>query len=207
MKLKIFSDGLTGGNSYLLSKKGQAVLIDPGFNGQKIIAYCQEKAILIKHVILTHGHHDHIRDLRHLVKIFSFDLSIHAQDYPFLFDPVKSYASAFGTNERLNIEKIVIHQIKQDETRTYLDEQFKLLSTPGHTAGSICILYQKMLFSGDTLFYDSVGRTDLFSGSSTAMHHSLKKLEAKISDQVTVYPGHGRHGLMAEIKAENYYLR
>lgn len=207
MTLKLFSDALTGGNSYLLYKRQEAVLIDPGFNGQKIIDFCQAKNIEIKQVILTHGHFDHIRDLNLIASKHHFGLLIHALDYPMLFDSAKSYAKAFGATYRYQGDHVLIDQISREDKRSYLQASFKILMTPGHTAGSICVLYQHMLFSGDTLFLDSIGRTDLFSGSQKAMHQTLKKLKEKLSDQTVVYPGHGPHGLFKDIKENNVFLR
>jgi hydroxyacylglutathione hydrolase len=88
-----------------------------------------------------------------------------------------------------------------------LNEPFLCFYTPGHTKGSICIQYQNRLFSGDTLFADSIGRTDLYSGNMNDMKQSLRLLSERLSNQTVVYPGHGESKKWQEIKEVNPYLK
>ncbi len=206
IKLKIFNQNKVEINSYLLIKEKEAILIDPGFNGEAIIKYLGESNIDLKHVILTHGHFDHIRDIQILAKRFLFDLLISNQEISFLKNDNKNYAFAFGS-EFILPKNIIIKPMNDGEKITLLSENFEFILTPGHTKGSMCIKYQNWLFSGDTIFYDSIGRTDLFSGSSLDMQKSLKYLKERISNQMKIYPGHGRSGKWIDIKNTNLYLK
>jgi len=204
MKLKKFNENIADINSYLLTKKNDGILIDPGFNGKTIIEYCKNKEIEIKHIILTHGHFDHIKDIEILAKNYDFDLYISTHDKGFLFSNDLNYASAFGSSFKL--PKLTINEVKNQQVLRLLEEDFVIFLTPGHTKGSICIRKRNKLFSGDTLFYNSVGRTDLYSGNQSMLFKSLEKIKTKISNDVTVYPGHGKSGKLKEIKEINPYL-
>lgn len=204
MKLKTFNDNMADINAYLLIKNKEAILIDPGFNGKAIITYCKDKAIDIKHVILTHGHFDHIKDIEILAKDFTYDLFVSKHDKNFLFSDELNYARAFGSTFKL--PPLEIHEVEDQQVLNLLDESFQIFLTPGHTKGSICIKIKNQLFSGDTLFYNSVGRTDLYSGNQSTLFKSLEILKSKVSNDVTVYPGHGKSAKMKEIKEINPYI-
>ena len=121
-------------------------------------------------------------------------------------DNTKNYANAFGA--KFNFPKdIEIVSIKDKEELTFFNESFKLILTPGHTKGSICIKYNQWFFSGDTIFIDSIGRTDLFSGNSSDMQKSLEYLKKKLSNQTIIYPGHGRYSKWKDVKRVNPYIK
>jgi glyoxylase-like metal-dependent hydrolase (beta-lactamase superfamily II) len=205
MKLKIFKENSAQVNSYLLIKKKHAVLIDPGFNGKEIVDYCKESEILIDHVILTHGHYDHIRGIKLVSQEFNFDLYVSKQDKQLLYNDEFNYARAFGSSFKLP-KDIIVKELSDKMDLKIFDETFRVYYTPGHTKGSICISYQKMLFTGDTLFYNSVGRTDLYSGNNTDIFKSLEILKKNFSNETTIYPGHGESGKMKSVKEINPYL-
>lgn len=205
MKLKVFNENLAQVNSYLLTKKKHAVLIDPGFNGNDITKYCEEYEICIDHIILTHGHFDHIKGIELISKAFNFDLFVSKEDKKLLFNDEYNYAKPFGSHFKLP-NSISIIEVGDKEVIKIFDEPFKIFKTPGHTKGSICISYQKLLFTGDTLFYDSIGRTDLYSGNNLDLNKSLDLLRKNFSNEVTIYPGHGKSGKMKSVKEVNPYL-
>lgn len=204
MKLKIFNKNIAEVNSYLLIKRKESILIDPGFNGQAIIDYCNEQDLNVKHVILTHGHFDHIKSIEMLAKHFSFNIYISKEDKPFLTNNEYSYATAFGS--KFNLPDLEVVEVNDGEVLRILDESFDILLTPGHTKGSICIKNERMVFSGDTLFYNSVGRTDLYSGNQSELFKSLEKITKKYSNDVNIYPGHGEHGKLKIIKEINPFI-
>lgn len=206
MRLKRFDRNLANVNSYLLSKQQKAIVIDPGFNGAKILAECESKGLQIIAVILTHGHADHIYDLPLISARFDLDLYLAEPDVRLLRDDTLNYAKAFGYHFQMP-ENIRIKTVADHEVIHLLDERFECLLTPGHTKGSLCIKTGRWLFSGDTLFADSIGRTDLFSGSLADIKKSLDLLKTSISRQTTVYPGHGPSMTMAEILENNPYLK
>lgn len=204
MKLKIFKENLAEVNSYLLIKKSESILIDPGFNGKDILDYLEKNEIELTYVILTHGHFDHIKSIEVLAKKYNFELFISKEDKLLLFDDTLNYAKSFGSTFKL--PNLKINEVEDNQTIDLLEKSFLVIKTPGHTKGSICILYKDKLFSGDTLFFNSIGRTDLYSGNQTEIFKSLEKLSRTISNDVKVYPGHGESGKMKEIKEVNPYI-
>lgn len=206
MKLKKFNDNQMDINSYLLVKNNLAVLIDPGFNGKAIYDYCTKNKIKINSILLTHGHFDHIRDVNYLNDFFDFSVYIHAEDYPFLFDAKLNFSQSF--NRFFKIDKsVTIYKLKDKEKLVLLDKEFLVIHTPGHTPGSVMYQYYNKVFSGDTLFYDSIGRTDLFSGSFNSIRRSINYIKTNISNSKIIYPGHGRSGDLKTIKKINKYLQ
>ncbi|MBI9008798.1 MAG: MBL fold metallo-hydrolase [Tenericutes bacterium] len=205
MKIKLFKENLAQVNSYLLIKKKKAILIDPGFNGEAIIKYLKENEVVIDYVILTHGHFDHIKDLELLAKEGSFELFVTKEDKFLLFHDEHNYAKAFGSSFKLP-NNITIKEVANNDSLKLLEETFKIYSTPGHTKGSICISYQRTLFTGDTLFYNSVGRTDLYSGNQSELFKSIDLLKTKFGNDTLIYPGHGESGKMKIVKDINPFL-
>lgn len=192
-------------NSYILAKDNKALIIDPGFNGKKIIEHCQNHHLEIEKVILTHGHYDHIRDLKMIIND-DIIIYIHEAEKDFLFNPNLNLSNLFKDDFVLN--KDIRLELVQDASNIELQkEQLKIIHLPGHTKGSIGIIYNQHFFSGDTLFYDSIGRTDLASGNQVQMHNSLKKIASKFSKNTIVYPGHGKGGNLNDIFKANPYLR
>ncbi|XMB72582.1 MBL fold metallo-hydrolase [Mycoplasmatota bacterium WC30] len=206
MKIKIFSENLAQVNSYLLYKDTRGILFDPGFNGNQIIQFCKENEIYIGFVILTHGHFDHIKDMKIIANQYEYHTFIEENDYRLLFEDENNYAKAFGSKFILP-KNTVVDKIKNGDTQKIYGEDFKFISTPGHTKGSMCIKHRNLLFSGDTLFYNSVGRTDLFSGNRKDMYNSIDMLKNKISNDVMIYPGHGQSAKMKAIKEVNQFLK
>jgi len=206
MKLKIFNQNIAEVNSYLLVKKKEIIVIDPGFNGDSIINFCKENEANIRYVFLTHGHFDHIKSLEKLAKAYTFQVIINEADINLLKNDELNYARSFGQSFVFptNLELI---PIKDGFKKHYLDEDFWFISTPGHTKGSQCIGYNDWLFTGDTLFFDSVGRTDLATGSPKDLNRSIEQLKKTISNKMIIYPGHGGHSDMKTIKENNRFLR
>jgi len=196
-KYEQFFDESFSENTFLVTINNKSVLVDPGMIGTKLEEDLSNTELLF--VILTHGHADHFLGIKNL------DVPIYVSDYDktFLNNPSYSYAKTFGNNDSFkhkdirNIEKLPVFEGKK----------FKVFSTPGHTKGSVCIQLEDRLFSGDTLFVDSVGRTDLFSGNSNELTKSLKMLDSKISNNTIIYPGHGGYAKFKIIKQKNPYMK
>ncbi len=206
IRLKIFSDNQAGMNSYLLYDESKACLIDPGFNGKEVIAFLKAKNLKLDTVILTHGHFDHICDLTLLDHEYDFRVYLHESDLIIINNNDYNYANFFNRSQFFVPRNLEIITAKDQSEIDFGNAKLKVLWTPGHTEGSICIKYNNMLFSGDTLFADSIGRTDLFSGSMNKINKSLKKLNELISNNVMVYPGHGKKALMSDVRKQNQYL-
>ncbi|MFA5007234.1 MAG: MBL fold metallo-hydrolase [Candidatus Izemoplasmatales bacterium] len=183
------ADPAFGQNAYILKDGSEAIVIDPGFNGAAILKWLTDNDCRLAAVLLTHGHYDHIRDLRLLQKTLSFPLYVHPLDLPFLSDDAKSGATFFGGSFRLR---------GNQEVRLYADGDdvpfgkgtIRVIHTPGHTPGSVCLLVGDDLFTGDTLFRGDLGRTDLEGGSNRDLEVSIGRLFKAAKDSAIVRPGH-----------------
>lgn len=190
IQYKRFTNGIFGSNTYLLwdPESGEAATVDAGNHAAPLVNLAQEQKLVMKYIILTHAHFDHIYYLPEYRKAFpSAEIVIHEGDNEILADPRLNASTLFGSARAFQkADKTV-----QDGDVLQLGEQaVRVLSTPGHTPGSICLLADKMLFSGDTLFYSGFGRTDLGAGSVEALSASIDRLYA-MEEDIEVFPGHG----------------
>ncbi|MFA7725342.1 MAG: MBL fold metallo-hydrolase [Candidatus Izemoplasmatales bacterium] len=203
MKPVTFNQNIANQNSYLITYKNKALVIDPGFNGEAILTTIAKKQLLLEMVLITHGHYDHLRDVRLLATKHDFLLVIHADDYPNLVDTSLNYATSFNGSFQIKQSQRVL-QVKDNQTIAFGTGNITVLHTPGHTRGSVCYLIDGTLFSGDTLFCGDAGRTDLAGGSPKMMKESLIRLFHGLTNETIVYPGHEE---MTSIGAERgHYL-
>lgn len=189
-------------NCYILGCRNthDAVLIDPGSEVEKINALVKSEGLKLKSIVLTHGHYDHIGCLD------SFDLPvyIHSADVEMLLNSEKNLSAIFGGGIQFSPD---IHILQDNDIISVGDLQLKVLHTPGHSPGCICLQVEDVLFSGDTLFYRGVGRTDLPGGSFAVLSESInKKLMVGLNDQTLVFPGHGRSTTIKQEKEGNGFL-
>lgn len=184
MKIHKLVVGELSTNCYVVvSEKGHAFIIDPGDDADRIHDFLSQNNIKAKFIVHTHGHFDHIRADAAL----GLPVYIHEKDASLIQSPQKSPMSEFFGP----VEAVIPERLLKDADEIILDELvFKVIDTPGHTPGGICLLGDGILFSGDTLFRDGVGRTDFPGASSRQLQDSLKKLSLLRAETV-VYPGHG----------------
>ena len=175
-----------GTNSYLLIKNQSAILIDAGIALEDIEIY----NIKLKAIFLTHCHFDHIMFLNELCDFYQCDIYISENDKAGLFDENINMSKFFKKHFIFKGDTNKIKIFKDNEEIKIDDFIVKCLLTPGHTAGSTSFLINDNLFSGDTLFAESVGRTDFATSSPIQQKTSLKKLENV--DFYNLYPGHSR---------------
>lgn len=191
-------------NCYLvISDQNNAVLIDAPSDGEYIVNYAKENNCAIKKILLTHGHCDHIGAVAEIVKLTDCEVYIHESDEKKLTDPVGNLTAFFDLSP---VEKIREVKTVKDGEKISLDElEFSVLHTPGHTSGSVCYLIGDVMFSGDTLFNLSIGRTDMPDGSYSTLARSLKKL-CEIEKDYTIYAGHMDMTTLQFEKQNNPYL-
>lgn len=202
MKPIIFNQNAASINSYLLKAKNECIVIDPGFNGQEILDYIVLNQLKLSKVLLTHGHYDHIRDIRKLSVSHDFVIYIHEDDFAALKDDKLNYSTFFGGSFRLKDNQLVV-TLKQNDQITFDDEIIKLIHTPGHTMGSSCFSIGKMIFTGDTLFQGDLGRTDLLGGSQKMLEKSIFDLFQSCSNEMIVYPGHEQTSTIGQERKNN----
>jgi len=203
MKMKIYNKGWFGSNSYvLIGENKEAVLIDAGSEADFYLKKEISEDYKIKYVLLTHGHFDHIcagKDLQEIGKL----IGISQKDSSFLSND----------NNLSNLFDVDYQPFKADFT--FVDGEilklcgleFKVIATPGHTQGSVCFLCGDMLFSGDTLFCESIGRTDFPTGSYKEIIESIQKKLFTIEKDITVYSGHGESTTLEYEKIHNPYCQ
>ena len=188
MIIKRFIAGQLENNIYLIKDEAtkKAVLVD----ASACIPEIKEavKGYDVEYILLTHGHFDHIMGLNELKKELNAKAVISREDL-ILSDKINEFTRLFGIPDS---EPPVYEKYVQDGDIIKVGEfEIKVISTPGHTEGGVCYLIDGKLFSGDTLFRESVGRTDLFGGSFTKLSDSIKNKLFKLDDNTEVFPGHG----------------
>jgi len=187
IKLEI---GMLETNCYIFvdEETRQGIIIDPGDDAATILNIINNEKIEIKYIVLTHGHWDHIGVVDRIKAHTGAEILIHTEDRECLNDSAKSLSYLLGTC----VPNIQADRFLEDGDEIVIgNTSFKVLHTPGHTSGSICMLSDGVLFSGDTLFRGTVGRTDLPGGSAEKLKQSIKEKLLVLSDEVNVYPGHG----------------
>lgn len=200
--MKVFTNGDFFENTYLINnEENEAILVDPG---EGIDDYLEEiNQYNIKAILLTHGHMDHIDGIKHFLNV---PIYIYKDEEDFLSSPDLSLYRYFNKHMPFNISDLSIHLLEEG-TINLLGFNIEVIVTPGHTKGSVCYLVDnKYLFSGDTLFQCSIGRTDFPTGSNLDMNKSLDRLK-KLSDDVRVFPGHGAETSIKFEKQYNPYFR
>ncbi|MCG8482370.1 MAG: MBL fold metallo-hydrolase [Clostridia bacterium] len=206
MKIKRFVLGMYQENCYLVwhdqTKKG--FLVDPGTYSEAIMDFIKENNIELECIVLTHAHGDHIGGLERFMSEFNAPVYIHEKEAPILKDANK--------NESLGI---VGYKIEIDADRLLKDGEeleiggipIKILHTPGHTPGGMCIYVGSYLISGDTLFAESIGRTDFRYSSTDDLINAVKNKLYLLPDDTIVLPGHGLETSIGHEKKRNPFVR
>ena len=180
--------GYMGTNCYVVDAgNGSAIAIDPGAEGDELLAFFKEKGLKLTKILLTHGHFDHIAGVSAVREHYHAPVYIHAGDAPMLSDPEKNMSAMMGG---LRVQTAPAEQQMKNVEKLHLaGMEIVVLSTPGHSPGSVCYLSGDYLFSGDTLFNLSAGRTDFPGGSMEDLNASMELLK-KIEKDYIVHPGH-----------------
>lgn len=177
-------------NCYLIVSDGHALVIDPAVSVSSILSALGEENASCEGIVLTHGHFDHILSLDELRRAFpDAPVYIHKEDASFLGDADKNaYAFFFRENR---VWASASHLLCDGDEIALGGQIIRVLHTPGHTPGSICLYCgENDLITGDTLFDGNYGRYDLWGGSLDALIDSMKRLSS-LPEQMTIYPGHG----------------
>jgi glyoxylase-like metal-dependent hydrolase (beta-lactamase superfamily II) len=205
MILETVRVGLYDVNCYILSAEpgGRAIIIDPGADEDKIKRVLNKHRLKAGMVINTHGHFDHIG----CDDKFGVPVYIHQDDLPLLGDPHLNLSRFIASSYSVEAQAKAL----ADKEKIELDGlQLEVIHTPGHTAGGICLLLQKpvnnILFSGDTLFFQGVGRTDFSGANERKLFKSIKEKLFILPDETQVYPGHGPASTIGSEKNNNPFL-
>ncbi|MDR2025348.1 MAG: MBL fold metallo-hydrolase [Hungatella sp.] len=203
-RIKTFPVGQIGTNCYVIYRESlkKAVIVDPGADGAHILEVCRELSLVPEAILLTHGHFDHILAVKDLKEAFP-EIKIYAgeREKEMLADPSVNLSSSFG-------KAYTVHADRYEEDGAILSlagMTFQVLFTPGHTSGSVCYLIESenILISGDTLFLESLGRTDFPTGNQSMILNSIKERLFVLPDHTLVYPGHGEATTIGHEKVYN----
>jgi hydroxyacylglutathione hydrolase len=199
MKIEKIVVGIIKTNCYLVSMSGNCFLIDPGADATEIIK--KLKNLKLDFILLTHGHFDHLLAVQEVIDAYpDAIIYLNPKENPIIkFTPNQS--KALGQN--IKDFNLKFKSIKDGDGVNFEDKKIKVIATPGHTPGSVCFLLGDTLFSGDTLFNQNIGRTDLLGGNSEQIKQSLNKL-AKLPDDTIVLPGHGPETTIVHEKQFGY---
>lgn len=205
MNIKQFRVGPLSSNAYLVSnEQKQAFLVDAGGGAAEILAEIAENELQLLYLFNTHGHYDHITDDAEILAATGATLLIHRADLAALQDTDLNLAGTFASR----FTAIAQCKTLADGDRIPFGEQnILVLHTPGHTPGGICLVLGEHVFTGDTLFAGTIGRSDLVGGDHAAMMNSLKNVLCLLPDQDIVHPGHNRETTIGEEKAKNPWMR
>lgn len=173
MRIKVLVVGYIKTNCYLVVSGDEMIIIDPGGNGKKILREAKKVKVKPKFIINTHCHFDHTWANEFLQKETKAKILIHKAE--------KSYIN-------FRVDKF----LEDGDEIKIGSEKLKIIHTPGHTKGGMCLLGERIIFTGDTIFREAYGRTDLPGGSQEELINSLNNLAKIIKPGTTIYPGHGR---------------
>ncbi|NLJ98768.1 MAG: MBL fold metallo-hydrolase [Tissierellia bacterium] len=206
MKVIKMPAGVYAANCYLVYEENnrEAIIIDPGGDADDIIAKVEELGLDAKYIILTHGHGDHIAGVEAIKDRFNIPVAIHKKDKDILEDSDRNFSSTMAMGAVEVVADILLEEGDRIEFGGLIG---KIIHTPGHTPGGITINIENCLFTGDTLFAGSIGRTDFPGGSFEDIINSIKDKLLIYPDETLVYPGHGVSSTIKGEKDNNPFLK
>ena len=197
--------GSVGTNCYIVHKKDSehCFVVDPGDSGDKIANYIRDQKMILDHILLTHGHFDHIQGVRDLKNAIRGEICALDVEKELLADARMNVSAMTGRPEEMEADRW-LHDGQQFESAGIT---MKVIHTPGHTKGSCCYFLeeQKVLFSGDTLFMESVGRADLPTGNEKELMQSVREKVLTLPGETKVFSGHGPATSIEYEQANNPY--
>ena len=182
----------------------QAAVIDPGDEADRILMTLAQHALVVKYLINTHSHFDHVSANKRMKEVTGAPLAIHPDDAPMLAELSRS-AMMFGLSAENSPEPDIL--LKDGDEISFGNISFKIIHTPGHSQGGICLYTKGHLFAGDTLFAGSIGRTDLPGGNYDSLISNIKNKLLVLDEDTIVYTGHGPETTIGNEKRMNPFLR
>lgn len=206
MIFEILPIGIYSANCYIIGCEdtNEVVIVDPGGGVDIILDVIEKKNLNVKYIILTHGHGDHIGGIVKLKNEINAPILVHKDDEDMLLD------SSLNLTSMMSIDKIEIKPDRLLEDNDIINIgnlEAKIIHTPGHTKGSICIKVKDTLITGDTLFKGSIGRSDLYGGDHETLINSIKSKLLILDEDIKVYPGHGDSSTIKYEKKNNPFCR
>jgi hydroxyacylglutathione hydrolase len=186
----------------------EAAVVDPAWDAGRILALAHESDLNIRHILLTHGHPDHVNALEPILDATNATVYIHSDEVAYMLEVARSFGMATDFMTR---RKGSFKTVTDGDTIRMGSLAVQCLHTPGHSPGSQCFLVESSLFSGDTLFVDACGRVDMPGGDPKLMWWSLNQTLRSLDDGTVIYPGHDYGGsptsTIGEQKQANPYMQ
>lgn len=204
MIIKTYVAGPVQANNYLVVEETskEAVLIDCSDYVQEIVDYVKENKLQVKYLLLTHGHFDHVLGINKMKEALNAKVYVHEADKVQVVN-TREVMRMFGLPTEGVVNPVIDATLSGVGQLSLGKEQIRIIETPGHTPGCVCYLIGDKLFSGDTLFHSSIGRTDLPGGSFQQIKHSVVDILFALDENIQVYPGHGSPTTIAYEKKFN----
>ncbi len=206
MKIEKFVLGSFGTNCYLIinEESKEIIIVDPAICPDYLVSHVKSNGYLPKAIFITHGHFDHVMGIDGWVQEFDVPVFLHEDEKRIIEDASLNLSAVFGPSYAYADTKC----LKDNEVIEVAGFQFRVIHTPGHTCGGCCYYCEteQILMSGDTLFCQSVGRSDFPTGSMTTLVRSIKERLFCLPDEVTVYPGHEEQTSIADEKMYNPFI-
>lgn len=198
MEIKRFALGLLRSNCYVLSNYGHAIIIDPGYESNEVVEYIESENLIVDLIYITHGHHDHVGGVRQMKNHFDVLVMAPIKDIEFMGDfPL----NRFGYPIPVDIWVGEGYQFQA------IDHTFLVYDAPGHSEGGTLLYVDHVLFTGDTLFYQSIGRTDIPRANSEILYKTIKHIYQTFPKETVIYPGHGRHSTIGHEQKYNPFVK
>lgn len=206
MKIEKFIPDEFASNNYIVynEETKNAVLFDPSGCFYKTDSFIKENGLNLKYIMITHCHFDHLFDVKKFQDNYKDTKTLFPKNDKLLYDNLALQSSLFGAK---SVEPFKIDEYIDENSKIYLDDvEIKIIHTPGHTMGANCYLVENILISGDTLFFEEIGRCDLPTGSFKEIENSIKNKLFMLSDNIKVYTGHGEDTTIGHEKIYNSYF-
>ncbi|MDA8236162.1 MAG: MBL fold metallo-hydrolase [Clostridia bacterium] len=197
--------GPIAANCYIIGcdQTKEAAVIDPGEDAKVILSQLNKEGLKLKYIINTHGHIDHIGANDEVKDTTGAQIIIHELDAEMLTNPRKNLSNFVGA---LNSFKAADKTVKDGDVIQVGNLELEVIHTPGHTIGGICLRHGNLVWTGDTLFQGSIGRSDFPGGNHDTLINSIKKKLTVLPDDTQVFPGHGPSSNIGEEKRSNPFL-
>lgn len=206
MRIERFIVGMVGTNCYVVSNEetAECFLVDPGLCTKEVVDHIRDNGLHLQAILLTHGHFDHIMGLDGFLKEFPVPVYAQEEEEVLLKDASYNASVSYGPSYTFSGAAYV----KDGQELELAGMKIRVIHTPGHTIGGCCYYIEKehALFSGDTLFHDSVGRTDFPTGSQSQLVRSIREKLMELPEDTIVYPGHMSETTIGHEKKYNPFL-
>lgn len=208
MEILSFSLGMFATNCYYIrnEEKNESIIIDPGTDAAEALAEWLQKDKVVA-ILLTHAHLDHIYGLESIREMTHAPIYIHKDEKEWLHNPEYNGSIRWPQLGIIALEKSADVLLNGGEELALIGQTFKVLYTPGHSPGSVSYIWNNHCFSGDALFEQSIGRTDLYGGNYDQLISSIKNELLVLPDDTFVHPGHGSSTTIGKEKRTNPFIR